>query len=429
MLGDLDELVLLCRSPRARAHIGEAVRSYKAAAYRSAIIMTWIAVVHDIVDKLRELSLHGDAAATEAVESHDKFHRANDLAASLKFERNLLTVAKDKFELISESEFTDLERIQTDRHRCAHPSLSMEGEPFSPSAEAARAHIRAAIDHVLRQEPAQGRYALDMLMKQLNGDYFPPEREQAYAILSHGPLVRGREALVRSCMVVLLKALLRDGPDYIRRRSYGYCLQFIRDNRRDMWEQHTPQELGRLARTLDIAEKGPDLLSLAVRVRGLDELLPGDVLATLRNYVENMPLDAFRVLESLFEHNLFVEACEARVKKLTATEAHDAVWWDLPNAVWNRFIEGFCASDSFVEANTWAQEIRAHHGDSQESRITPDDADKICRAVIENRQVRDCNRRNSVLACVLESNYAGRLWDEMVARTDVNPDEVRALMS
>jgi len=62
---DLDELVLRCRDEHARSYIAEAVACYKAGAFRASIVATWIAVVLDILHKLRELELTGNGAAKE----------------------------------------------------------------------------------------------------------------------------------------------------------------------------------------------------------------------------------------------------------------------------------------------------------------------------------------------------------------------------
>jgi hypothetical protein len=56
-LGDLDELVLCCRTEEARSYISEAVACYKVGAFRSSIVAAWIAVVYDLLSKIRELSL------------------------------------------------------------------------------------------------------------------------------------------------------------------------------------------------------------------------------------------------------------------------------------------------------------------------------------------------------------------------------------
>jgi hypothetical protein len=43
-LADLDELILRCRSKQARQYIAEAVACYRAGAFRSCIVATWVVV-------------------------------------------------------------------------------------------------------------------------------------------------------------------------------------------------------------------------------------------------------------------------------------------------------------------------------------------------------------------------------------------------
>lgn len=134
-LEDLDELTLRCRDERARAYIAEAVSSYRAGAFRSAIVATWIAVCFDVIEKLRELSLAGDKEAEKFVQDLEVIRRSGDIKQALTFERELLEIAKNKFELISPLEYIDLERLQADRNRCAHPSLTSDDKAYTPSAE------------------------------------------------------------------------------------------------------------------------------------------------------------------------------------------------------------------------------------------------------------------------------------------------------
>jgi hypothetical protein len=44
-LGDLDELVISCRTEEARSYVSGAVDCYKAGAFRACIVAAWIAVV------------------------------------------------------------------------------------------------------------------------------------------------------------------------------------------------------------------------------------------------------------------------------------------------------------------------------------------------------------------------------------------------
>jgi hypothetical protein len=69
---DLDELVLRCRDEQARQYIEEAVACYKAGAYRSCIVSTWVAVVYDYIHKLRELEMTGDKNARRKIEEYEK---------------------------------------------------------------------------------------------------------------------------------------------------------------------------------------------------------------------------------------------------------------------------------------------------------------------------------------------------------------------
>ena len=62
-LGDLDELVISCRTEEARSYVSEAVACYKAGAFRACIVAAWIAVVYDLLAKIKELALGGDLEA------------------------------------------------------------------------------------------------------------------------------------------------------------------------------------------------------------------------------------------------------------------------------------------------------------------------------------------------------------------------------
>src|SRR5262245_4310446 len=77
-LVDLDELVLMVRDLNSRAYIGEAINTYRGRAYRSALLATWIAVAYDIISKIRELELQGDANASAFVTILDNAIEASE---------------------------------------------------------------------------------------------------------------------------------------------------------------------------------------------------------------------------------------------------------------------------------------------------------------------------------------------------------------
>jgi hypothetical protein len=76
MLADLDELILRYRDERAKSCI--------------------VAVCYDIIDKLRELALAGDEGAEQVLQTLDAARRANDLPKTLKLERELIDLARDR---------------------------------------------------------------------------------------------------------------------------------------------------------------------------------------------------------------------------------------------------------------------------------------------------------------------------------------------
>ena len=81
-LTDLDELILRCRDDRAKAYVREAVASYRAGAFRSAIVATWIAVCFDFIEKLQELALAGDKEAESQVNELEKIRSSSLLNLS-----------------------------------------------------------------------------------------------------------------------------------------------------------------------------------------------------------------------------------------------------------------------------------------------------------------------------------------------------------
>lgn len=210
MISDLDELVLSCRSAVGRAQIQEAVNCYRAGAYRSTIIATWIAVLFDFISKLRELEMSGDARAAAKLAEFDGARQNGDISASLTFERTLVNSACKDFELLSPIEATDIQRLLEDRNRCAHSSMLSTDEPYSPSAELARAHVESAVSFFIRHPPVQGKAALERVFQDVKSEYFPTEDEQALAFFQSGPLGRARAPLVRSVVIGITKDLLSE---------------------------------------------------------------------------------------------------------------------------------------------------------------------------------------------------------------------------
>jgi hypothetical protein len=128
-LSDLDEMVLSCRSEEARNYVGGA------GAFRACIVSTWIAVVFDLIAKIRELALSGDAAAQEIVNNLNSWQPlievgdAGAIKNSLEFERDVVRIANDRFGFFEGLQVLDSHRLRDDRNRCAHPTYQGNEQP------------------------------------------------------------------------------------------------------------------------------------------------------------------------------------------------------------------------------------------------------------------------------------------------------------
>jgi hypothetical protein len=195
-LSDLDELTLSCRTEQARSYLREAVACYKAGSFRASIVTTWVAVVFDLIEKIRELALAGDKEAQSINETYERWQgqveagNPDALQKSLEFERSIIDTTHSKFSFFEAQQLTDLRRLRDDRNRCAHPTFQRKDAPYEPPAELARLHLRNAVDCVLSQPPVQGKAAVRTLVGLVGSSYFPREHEKAKIALQNAGLDR-----------------------------------------------------------------------------------------------------------------------------------------------------------------------------------------------------------------------------------------------
>lgn len=380
-LEDLDELTLRCRDDKARQYIAEAVASYRAGAFRSAIVAAWIAVCFDVIEKLRELALAGDKEAERHVQDIDATRRTGDLTRALKFERELLDLAKDKFELISPLEFVDLERLQADRNRCAHPSLTADDQAYVPSAELARLHIHSAVTHLLQHPPVQGKYALDRLLQEIDSDYFPSSVKEAKVAFESGPLRRPRESLVRNLVLVLAKVLLTGAPEWKRRMRIAAALQATQELHPNQYSRTLAEKLSPMLRAVPDA----DLLAaigFLERIPDTWQYLEPDVRQRLRNYVSELPGEHLDEVAFLLGFAPLQTQARHRVKVATKKELSTTLFLDVPNEVADRFITLYLDSRSFDDANDWAKQMFFHTGDFNAEHVR-----RVLSGVAKNAQI------------------------------------------
>lgn len=357
-LVDLDALIYLCRDVRSRAYVAEAVGSYRAGAYRAAIVTLWVAVVFDFIHKLQELELTGDAKAHTILEEFRKFQLAADVKASWDFERKVLERSWKEFELVSRHEFEDLERLLADRNRCAHPAMSTGDDVYAPSAELARLHIRNAVLHLLQHPPVQGQAALDRLRAEVMSEYFPTTVDAAVLHFKQGPLVRPRAALIRNFALANIKHLL--GPELILPAASRFiaALGALREMHPAVFEATMTEKLSVLVRGALLEGRARSVLRILRRLRGLWEFLEVDVQGTLIRYVDSLPKSALPVeLPMAFDIGELVAAAQRRVNSATEEELVAVVAKRPRKEMLARAITLYGESGSYDEANERAKAL------------------------------------------------------------------------
>ncbi|WP_290598753.1 hypothetical protein [Anabaena sp. AL93] len=212
-LADLESLLLDIDDENIRAYAAEAIVSYSGGAYRSAIVSIWIAVVYDLYQKFRYLAeTFGDPAAKICLKEIDKIRTHKDKKQVAIWERTILSQAFNDVKMLTSTEYNHLDRIQEDRHRCAHPVLDTEGFLFQPTPELVRTHIRTAIEVLLSQPPVIGKALSNALERDVEGKYFPDNLEgvRNFLIGRHLP---ASEKYITNLFIFCLKKILLDEPD------------------------------------------------------------------------------------------------------------------------------------------------------------------------------------------------------------------------
>ena len=209
-LSDLDELSQEIKNTNSKKYFEEAVAAYRASAYRSALIATWISVCVDIIEKIRELSTTGDAQATKIFEKLDNISPA-DFKAMQDFEQNILGYACESLQLITHIEKEHLENLKKDRNICAHPTFSDDGSQFSPPAELALSYLVQSAKYLLTQLPVSGKVVIDRLYQLITKEAFPEDEEKAFMVLSSDHnLGRTKDSGIRNLVIILIKRLFVD---------------------------------------------------------------------------------------------------------------------------------------------------------------------------------------------------------------------------
>jgi hypothetical protein len=161
LLTDMEELLARVVAPQSRDYMGEALRCYQAGAFRGCVVLSCIALFHDLRSKLAPVATVNKLAKQLHTEVEKKAQGQEVFEAYLS---DQLASCK----LIEPLEKTSLDVILTLRNKCAHPSGS------HPSAEQARFVFHETIEKFLSRPALQTNFAADATMQALaEGNFFP----------------------------------------------------------------------------------------------------------------------------------------------------------------------------------------------------------------------------------------------------------------
>lgn len=358
-LRDLDELAERCRSPNAKGALIEALACYAVGAYKSSIMNIWLALVYDIIDKLRELAVSGNAPALAHVTQFDEIQRTRDTDGALKFERNILQIAQNEFELVSVQEATDLLRLIEDRNRFGHPNLARDLDALIATPELVRLHLRNVVEHVLERPPVQGKSALDAVHKVIDSPYFPTDLVSAEKILRGTPAARAKRNLVKPLIVGALASCVRENLSSLQFRQRVAAASALESMHSEMVREALQSEYDSILRKTDDRFLG-HALYLACLFDAGRRAISEPTWERLRAYIRVAPAAGIEVLPYTAGVLELTGAVEERSLALTREEliaiaAHAVPV--MPRAILSASLKMYFASGSFDAANVISAQI------------------------------------------------------------------------
>lgn len=295
-LTDLDALCLTVRHPLTRSYIDESIKAYRAGCYKAAIVSIWIAVTFDIIAKIRDLADQGDPAAGAFVAMFDNNVRGNNTKKLLEVESGILDKAEKDFGFIDPITRRHFERLQQDRHLCAHPAFTADGQLFVPEPELARLYLVEAIRNLLSQRPVQGKTIINEFDRDFISLSFPATPEEVTRFVESRYLVNSRAGVHVPFANVLAKAILKQTPQgwHTKVSLLAPALQAFKNRDSSAWTTNILPAIVNLIETAD-DEYLPNAYSLLKRFYDLRASLSGPAKSRLLAFIQNVPIDTLDV--------------------------------------------------------------------------------------------------------------------------------------
>jgi hypothetical protein len=240
--------------------------------------------------------------------------------------------------------------------------MTSEGEIFNPPAELARVHIRNAVEYVLQYPPAQGKYALENLLSEVDSEYFPNTPEKALIALQKSPLLKARTSLVRNFIIVLIKKLISDADEYKKRNKYISALKTTEIMHKEIHDNVLSEKFSDLIKSL----KNDKLNIIGLIIQQLSEYwiyIDNDVQQRLENYVQNLPTTEIFRLDSLLAFKPLQLYAQKRFCKITQEELFDLCCFGASHSVIELSINLFLTPNLYYSKVDWGKFILENASD------------------------------------------------------------------
>lgn len=151
---------------KTRTYFEEVKKSFTLKNYRSAIVMLYSVVICDLIYKLQELrDRFNDEVAKKILKEIEKIQKDNP--SNPDWEKKLIELIKDRSDLLTTSDYSNILMLQKHRHLSAHPVLEDNYELYQPNEETALAHIRNITEGVLIKPPLFTKKIINSILEDL----------------------------------------------------------------------------------------------------------------------------------------------------------------------------------------------------------------------------------------------------------------------
>ncbi|MEC2062706.1 hypothetical protein [Bacillus inaquosorum] len=161
MIRDFEEILLQIKKPHIKDYMTEAVKCYYAGSYRATIIISTIAAMHDLREKIKNLA--SSIKELRPLDTEIDKRMGNESV----YERYMIEQAFSK-SILSNSEFVSINTYLDLRNRCAHPN------EYHATAEEARMVFTGYFDNIIKRPSLLGAAFIKEVVNKMENELLFP---------------------------------------------------------------------------------------------------------------------------------------------------------------------------------------------------------------------------------------------------------------